>query len=148
MPKIRPEIGELHRIRDENGNSYPRDQRPEPTYYMNLYTQPLWRHVISRMYHWYDMNKVVIKIAKFYDDYLGYYSHRWWRVMKRKKMSEQEIFWEMPWSAMQDLRCYELSRKGRVDLFRVDITAEQRDIFRRVKTGEYSYPDIKTEVQS
>ena len=84
-------------------------------YIVAPYTQPMHRWLIAKAYHWYDMR--ISKIP-------GYGSlealHAWWRIKIRHEDPEDFV----PLGALQDIKCFYLTRKGRNELRGFDISVE------------------------
>lgn len=113
--KIRFTHGERHRLRDEQGNLL---DPVEIFHYVEFYTQPARNYWFGRLYHWYDMNKIVHWI-----------SHR----LPERSMGKLEdgTDFMMPHCCFQDCRCYHLSQKNRTKLFETNITSDQRSVMQQ-----------------
>lgn len=117
-------LGEIHSIRKTP---------KEKSYYIEVYTQPFWDRLHYKVYHWYDMHLFRIPGMRKFERALYEAKCRWqqWRG--------NDTFLEMPWFAAQDCHCYELSRKNRKDLVRLDLTEEQYFTLRSSR-----YPSLGT----
>lgn len=95
--KIRFKRHTVHSIRKT-----PREVR----YYGTFYAQPTWRYLIAKVYHAYDMNKIVHWVAHRFPEY-----HAGSGIM-------------LPRCAKQDERCYKLSIAGRTQLAEIEVDQE------------------------
>jgi hypothetical protein len=104
-----------------------RKEQAYTSYHVEFWTQPLWNYVVYRLYHFYDMHIFKVPgmrtLAKVAD---------WWLFRK----AEGKDFMAMPWCAEQDLRCFELSKRGRVSVGEVDIDKETYDKLRKARNNE------------
>jgi hypothetical protein len=86
-------------------------------YFVELYSQPLHRWVIARVYHWYDMN--ILKVPGM---------RRLEQFVQRRHQNDTTY---VPWVNKQDIRCALLHRAGRELLLRQQITDEEYKILAR-----------------
>lgn len=92
-----------------------RDGKISYGYRVAPYVQPLHRWLISKVYHWYDMKIMKVPGHKALEAL-----HAWWHIKIRR-----EDPWDyMPLAVLQDLRCYDLARKDRIELRGFDISVE------------------------
>ncbi len=95
-------------------------------HFIVMYEQPLWRWLIAKAYHHWDMqtgrftiiDRVQAQVHKLRcNDDCGFWTDR--------DGNTDPGCCFMPFTVKQDLRCYELSRRDRDDLFEIEITEEQ-----------------------
>lgn len=79
------------------------------THHVELWTQPTWRYLLAKVYHWYDMWVCRCPLYPLMSRVSD------WRHRRRDVLSY------LPLAAAQDVRCYELSRRKRQVLARLDL---------------------------
>jgi hypothetical protein len=87
----------------------------ERGYVVAPYTQPFSRWLIAKAYSWYDM-----KIQKIPGYQLAGFLHMYWHARVLRTPPDDY----MPLSVLQDLKCFYLSRKGRVELRGAEISGD------------------------
>lgn len=144
MTQVRTTFGELHRIRDPITKE--RLDKVQIEHYVEFYTQPTWRRLIWHAYHWYDMRIFKVPGFKKWEDFSEWWHRRrcnddcmtgevWRKGMPEGTTQTETYCANMPLSAKQDCRCYELSVKDRQHLFRLDLTHEQWQAIRQARRG-------------
>lgn len=77
------------------------------TYHVELWSQPTWRYLMFKAYHVYESRAYRVP---------GFWVVE--RVHDRRRTADRT-----PLQAAQNIRCYDLSRRGRQDLARLGMTA-------------------------
>jgi len=84
--------------------------RDSKTWHVDLWRQPLYRWLIARIYHWYDMRIEKVPGVKWIQ-----------RLIDRRRETD---LWYIPVSNERDIRCYHLGEKQKVIITSFDITEE------------------------
>lgn len=92
------------------------------SWYVEIYTQPTWRRLVHRVYHWYDMR--IFKVPGF---------KRLERWLEDRHKGDPELY--VPLSCRQDIRCYELGVQGKKQAALIKITKERYDEIQRLRRG-------------
>lgn len=89
------------------------------SYHVTLWSQPLHLWLLAQVYHLYDMN--VWKLPGFAR------LENWLLRRENRKLGSDN---SIPLGAKQDLRCYHLTHKGRVNHITLDVSGETYDRLR------------------
>lgn len=109
--KLHVSLHKTHRLRDETWS-----------WHIEVYTQPTWRRLVHRTYHWYDMR--IFKVPGF---------KRLERWLEDRHKGDPELY--VPLSCQQDIRCYELGVRGKKQAALIEITKEQYDKISKAREG-------------
>lgn len=94
-------------------------------YHVTLWSQPLHRWLAAWVYHKYDMTMFRLP---------GFLRLENW-LLKREERKNPHLV-AIPLGCKQDIRCYDLSRKGRDDVVTFEVTKEQYDRLKRSKLDD------------
>ena len=104
----------------------PKDRSYKTTYSLMVYRVSLLHWLVGRAYHAYDANPLIIKIGR------------------KVERFEQRILGdvETPFTARQDLRCYDLNFGQRTFLGFIDLTEDQ---YRKLRSKKMAELDQRSE---
>ena len=90
---------------------------------LEVYTQPTWRRLVAKIYHWYDMR--IFKVPGF---------RRLERWLESRHQGDPLLY--VPLSCRQDIRCYDLGIAGRKVAATVSISEEEYDKIRAARRDD------------
>ena len=93
------------------------------THGLEVYTQPTWRRIVAKIYHWYDMR--IFRVPGF---------RRLERWLESRHEGDPLLY--VPLSCRHDIRCYDLTEAGRKTVVNTDITEEQYNKIRSARRGD------------
>ena len=88
-------------------------------YFVNAWQQPWWDWLVAHLYHKYDMLIFRVPGYKFVES--------WLYAREARRLGTDD---PMPLGAKQDIRCYYLTRRNRVDVARQEIDQATYDKLR------------------
>jgi hypothetical protein len=124
MVQVHPETGEHLTEEERQQLGQLRQSNRQTTRSIELWTQPWHRYVIAKLYdkyHWF-----IIKLP-------GFHAVENW-LMKRHDRRSDDL--ALPLCALQDLRCFELSRKQRTEVCRLPLNEDAYEKLKKARNGE------------